>query len=456
MNRSDRAETLKPPTHSFQRNPVPGVEAAANVPLDSAALTAAYDTIRATTEALAKPLSPEDQGLQSMENASPTKWHLAHVTWYFETFVLTGHPGRDGETYKPFHPDFAFLFNSYYNRIGPMFSRPHRGMLSRPSVSEVLDYRSAIDDAMRGLLASERLGDDVERRGLIELGLHHEQQHQELILTDIKHALSANPMLPAYCPPRPLSNPPGLSTHEWIEHGEELAWIRHQGNRFAFDNERPCHRVQLESFALGSRPVSCGEFQEFMADDGYERPELWLSEGWDTTQRQGWKAPGYWYRDEPTGSWQIQTLHGPRAVYGDEPVTHVSFYEADAYARWTGHRLPTESEWETAASSHEVHGNFVEEGFLNPRTAERRGKHESQLFGDVWEWTASPYVAYPGYRQPEGPVGEYNGKFMCNQFVLRGGSCVTPRSHMRHTYRNFFPGETRWQFSGLRLATDRR
>lgn len=432
------------------------VEAAANVPLDSDTLLARYDEVRAASEALAAPLSFEDQCLQSMEQASPTKWHLAHVTWYFETFVLADTPGSDGRGYRPFHPDFAFLFNSYYNSVGPMHARPRRGMLSRPSVPQIFEYRSVVDGEIRNLLSSGQLGEDTTRRGLLELGLHHEQQHQELILTDIKHALAANPTLPAYAPPRPLPRPAELSTHEWIEHPEQLAWIGHSGDRFAFDNERPRHRVFLEAFALGSRPISCGEFLEFIDDGGYASPEFWLSEGWDVVRHEGWRAPGYWYRDEPDGPWQIQTLHGPRAVYGDEPVTHISFYEADAFARWAGCRLPTEAEWETAASDREIEGNFVEQGFLNPRTRAERTAREQQLFGDVWEWTASPYVAYPGYRPPEGPVGEYNGKFMCNQQVLRGGSCVTPRSHIRHTYRNFFQADARWQFSGIRLAKDLR
>ena len=432
------------------------VEAAASAPLACGALLPKYAEIRRATEALAAPLSPEDQGLQSMEQASPTKWHLAHVTWYFETFILAGTEGETGGTYEPFHPEFTFLFNSYYNSVGPMHARPERGMLSRPSASEVLAYREAGDEAIHHLLTSGRLDDDEERRGLLELGLHHEQQHQELILTDIKHALSANPMLPAYSQPRPLANPPGLEPHEWVAHGEGLAWTGHAGERFAFDNERPHHRVHLEPHALGSRPISCGEYLEFIEDGAYDRPELWLSEGWERIREAGWLAPGYWFRAQRDEPWQVQTLHGPRAVFEGEPVTHVSFYEADAFARWAGCRLPTEAEWETAATGREIAGNFVESGYLHPRAAASSGEGEQQLYGDVWEWTASPYVAYPGYQAPEGPVGEYNGKFMCNQLVLRGGSCATPRSHIRPSYRNFFPAETRWQFSGIRLAKDLR
>ncbi|MDP6979225.1 MAG: ergothioneine biosynthesis protein EgtB, partial [Myxococcota bacterium] len=430
------------------------VEAAARVPLDCKSLLPAYETVRAATESLAAPLSPEDQCLQSMVMTSPTKWHLAHVTWYFETFILMGTEGMHGGGYKPFHPDFAFLFNSYYNSVGPMHARPQRGMLSRPTAAEVLAYREVVDAEIHSLLVSGRIDDDPERRGLLQLGLHHEQQHQELILTDIKHALYANPMLPAYCPPRPLPNPPALTSHEWVQYPEGLVSIGHEGDRFAFDNERPRHRVHLEAYALGSRPISCGEYLDFMEDDGYARVELWLSEGWDTIRSEGWNAPGYWFRRSDDEPWQVQTLHGPRGVFADEPVTHVSFYEADAFARWAGSRLPTEAEWETAATGHPIEGNFVERGYLHPRSAEANGDGEHQLYGDVWEWTASPYVAYPGFRAPEGPVGEYNGKFMCNQLVLRGGSCATAQSHMRPSYRNFFQAETRWQFSGIRLAQD--
>jgi ergothioneine biosynthesis protein EgtB len=304
------------------------------------------------------------------------------------------------------------------------------------------------------------------------LGLHHEQQHQELVLTDIKHAFSCNPLRPAYRTPRPRPNPPALSAHEWFEHDGGLAEVGHTGDRFGFDNERPAHTVYLEPFLLGSRPISCGEYQEFMDDRGYERPELWLADGWDVVRRERWRAPAYWSRTDAdanadtdadtdmatrgdTAGWEILTLHGARPLYADEPVTHVSYFEADAYARWAGHRLPTECEWEVAARGRAIDGNFLESDVLHPRAAEARPNDESQLFGDVWEWTASPYVAYPGYRPPAGPVGEYNGKFMCNQLVLRGGSCVTPRSHIRASYRNFFQPETRWQFSGVRLATDR-
>jgi ergothioneine biosynthesis protein EgtB len=426
------------------------VEASALQPLAAGELSTRYSQVRAASVKLAEPLSVEDQCLQSMEFASPTKWHLAHTTWYFETFVLAAvDPG-----YAPFDPHFGFLFNSYYQTVGSMHARPQRGLLSRPSVDEVMTYRDFVDRAVHEALAGGRLDANRELRGLLELGLHHEQQHQELMLTDIKHAFWANPLRPTYLPSRPRSNPPALEPHGWVAHPEGLRHIGHGGGRFGFDNERPRHATYQREFALGSRPVSCGEFLEFIEDRGYLRPELWLSDGWDWLQRDGLQAPGYWERLEEPGGWKLLTLHGTRPLYPDEPVTHVSFFEADAYARWAGQRLPTEAEWEIAASGQPVEGNFVESGILHPRTAAGGPSAEGQLFGDVWEWTASPYVAYPGYRAPAGPVGEYNAKFMCNQQVLRGGSCATPRSHMRASYRNFFQPEARWQFSGIRLARD--
>ena len=442
-----KKRTLSPFDAIPSGQPDPSVEAPTTRPLASSELTLRYAEVRAASEALAAPLSPEDQSLQSVEFASPTKWHLAHTTWYFETFVLASQDG-----YAPFHPRFGFLFNSYYHTVGAMHARAERGLLSRPSLDEVMAYRHHVDIAVQEALASGHL--DHETRGLLELGLHHEQQHQELILTDIKHAFSGNPLRPAYLPSRPRPNPPPLAPLTWFDHKAGLREIGHEGHRFAFDNEGPRHLVHLGAFALASRPVSCGELLAFIEDGGYERPELWLSDGWDAVQEEGWRAPAYWEREAPDGAWQIFTLHGARAVYPDEPATHVSFFEADAYARWTGWRLPSEAEWEVAAEGRPVVGNFVESGVLHPRTSEAVEGAESQLFGDVWEWMASPYVAYPGYRAPEGPVGEYNGKFMCNQMVLRGGSCATPASHVRASYRNFFQAESRWQFSGIRLARD--
>jgi ergothioneine biosynthesis protein EgtB len=436
------------------------VEASATRPLEAGELSERYAEARAATENLAAPLSAEDQCLQSGDFASPTKWHLAHTTWYFETFILAGLAARRGQSFEPFHPRFGYLFNSYYHTVGSMHARPERGLLSRPGLDEVMAYRRHVDEAIRSELAASDVESEV--RGLLELGIHHEQQHQELILTDIKHAFSGNSMRPAYRSPRPRANPPPLAPLEWFEREAGLHEIGHSGDRFAFDNERPRHKTHLEAWALASRPVSCGEFLAFMEDGGYERPELWLSDGWDALEREGLRAPGYWEREgdgdgsTAGGNWEVLTLHGPQRVYEDEPVTHVSFFEADAYARWSGSRLPTEAEWEVAAEGRTVDGNFAESGVLHPRTSKADADGESQLFGDVWEWTASPYVAYPGYRAPEGPVGEYNGKFMCNQLVLRGGSCATPRSHLRPSYRNFFPPEARWQFSGIRLARDIR
>ncbi len=428
----------------------PRVEASAAVPLECPELSQRFQAVRAATEKLAAPLSPEDQCLQSMDAASPTKWHLAHTTWYFETFILTTLAQRDGVNYAPFHPRYGYLFNSYYHTVGNMHARPQRGLLSRPTVDEVMAYRQHVNDAVQDALAHDRL--DVELRGLLELGIHHEQQHQELILTDIKHAFSCNPLRPAYLASRPRPNPPALAPLAWHAHEGGVQEIGHSGDRFAFDNERPRHRLWVEPWELASRPVSCGEYRAFMDDGGYARADLWLSDGWDTLQREGWQAPGYWER--AGDDWEILTLHGPRGVYADEPVTHLSFFEADAYARWAGARLPTEAEWELSAGDLPVAGNFVESGVLHPRACDASPEHEAQLYGDVWEWTSSPYVAYPGYRAPAGPVGEYNGKFMCNQIVLRGGSCATPQSHVRASYRNFFQAEARWQFSGMRLARD--
>ncbi len=438
---SSRVEDREP----GRDNEAPAALATARCPLDASALTERYREVRAATESLAAPLSPEDQGLQSMPAASPTKWHLAHTTWYFETFVLS----ELDAGYTAFHPRYRYLFNSYYQGVGPAHARPNRGLLSRPPLDEVMDYRRHVDEVVESALSNGELDRDL--RGLLELGLHHEQQHQELILTDIKHAFGCNPLRPQYRAPRPRSNPPPLAPLRWIEHTGGLHEIGHAGDGFAFDNEQPRHAVQLRNYLLASRPVSCGEFLAFIDDDGYRRADLWLSDGWDLLQQEAWHAPAYWERSDD--GWQLLTLHGLRSLYPDEPVAHVSYYEADAYARWAGSRLPTEAEWEVAAAPHPVQGNFVESGVLHPRAA-RDTDAEAQLFGDVWEWTASPYVPYPGYHTPAGVVGEYNGKFMCNQMVLRGGSCVTPRAHVRTSYRNFFPPEARWQWSGIRLAAD--
>ena len=412
----------------------------------AAELARRFREVRAATRALAAPLGAEDCAIQSMPDASPVKWHLAHTTWFFETFILA--PRSPGE--PPFDPAFRVLFNSYYNAVGERHPRPQRGLLSRPPLERVLAYRDAVEQRMLALLAGPL---DEPTRALVELGLNHEQQHQELILTDLKHMLSCNPLRPAYQKTWPLT-PVQPAPSAWVAFGEGLREIGHAGAGFAFDNEGPRHRVWLDAFELASHPVTNGQFLAFIEDGGYGRPELWLSAGWDTVVARGWQAPGYWERRD--GGWHTFTLHGMVPVERNTPVCHVSFYEAEAFARWAGARLPTEAEWEHAAAALEVEGNFLESGALHPLAtrATPRATPLSQMFGDVWEWTRSDYAPYPGFRAAAGAVGEYNGKFMCNQYVLRGGSCATPASHVRASYRNFFPAEARWQFSGLRLARD--
>jgi len=394
---------------------------------------ARYAAIRAQTRTLAAPLSAEDCALQSMPDASPVKWHLGHTTWFFETFVLE----RALPKFEPFRPEFRTLFNSYYVGVGPRHPRPERGLLSRPSLAEVLAYRESVDERMQQVLQERRLPE------LVELGLQHEQQHQELILTDVKHLLSRNPLRPSYSQNK-LSASPATPPHavRFLPFPEGVRQIGHEGDGFAFDNEAPRHRVYLRPYAVADRLVTNREYQEFIADGGYDRPELWLSEGWDVRQTLGWCAPLYW------GDGGHFTLQGPRPLAPDEPVVHVSFFEAEAYARWAGARLPGEAEWEIAAEAAPRSGNFLESARLHPAPG------APQFFGDAWEWTTSTYGPYPGFRVAEGAVGEYNGKFMVNQYVLRGGSCATPVSHIRHTYRNFFPAAARWQFSGIRLARD--
>ena len=405
-----------------------------------------FETVRARTEALAAPLSPEDCALQSMPDASPVKWHLGHTTWFFETFVLA----QFAADYRAFEPAFRVLFNSYYNAVGEKHPRPERGLLSRPDFATVIAYRMHVDEAMRALFAQE-LEDDAA--ALIELGVNHEEQHQELVLTDVKHLLSRNPLRPAYEARWPLSSvkPAPLA---WRRFDGGLTTIGHRGNGFAFDNEGPSHRVFIAPYELASRPVTHGEFAAFIADGGYRRPELWLSLGFDTVQTHRWHAPLYW--EERDGRWWTFTLRGMAEIDPHAPVCHVSYFEADAYARWAGARLPTEFEWELAARDVAPHGNFVDSGVLHPLPSNGAddGGALQQLYGDVWEWTSSSYAPYPGFRPAEGAVGEYNGKFMCNQYVLRGGSCATPAAHIRATYRNFFPPEAQWQFSGIRLARD--
>jgi ergothioneine biosynthesis protein EgtB len=406
-----------------------------------------YRSIRRMTERLAEPLSAEDCQVQSMPEASPVKWHLAHTSWFFETFVLTPHaPG-----YHVFHPSYSYLYNSYYNAVGDRVPRPRRGLMTRPSLAEVSAYRATVDQAMERYLESVGQAPPETVAAVIELGLNHEQQHQELILTDIKHALAQNPLRPSYR--AGLAVPLNFEARpmEWTYFPGGLQWIGHDGQGFAFDNEGPRHRVYLEPFQFGSRLVTAGEYLAFLEDGGYARPELWLSDGWNTVQTQQWKAPLYWECID--GDWWVMTLGGFRRLTAAEPVGHVSFYEAEAFARWVGARLPTEWEWEWVTSRLELEGHFLESGQFHPQAAPV-GAGIAQCFGDLWEWTQSPYTPYPGFRPSAGALGEYNAKFMCNQFVLRGGSCATPASHIRATYRNFFPPEARWQFTGIRLAQD--
>lgn len=392
--------------------------------------------VRRATAALCAPLAIEDHVVQSMPDASPAKWHLAHTTWFFETFVLERwRPG-----FRPYHAAFRALFNSYYVAVGPRAARPERGLVTRPTVAEVHAYRAAVDAQL-----DELLRDPAQARpevlAVAELGLHHEQQHQELILTDLLHAFSRNPLEPAYRPDPPPPASPGAA--RFVAHEGGRRRVGHAGAGFAFDNEGPAHDVLLAPFELSSRLVTAGEYAGFVEDGGYRRPELWLSDGFAAVEGGGWTAPLYWARDGQ--GWTRFTLHGRVPLDPAAPVAHLSFYEADAYARWAGARLPTEHEWEVAVAGAPVEGQFVEDGPLAPVRADGP-------FGAVWCWTASPYVGYPGYRPARGALGEYNGKFMANQLVLRGGSCLSPRSHLRATYRNFFPPAARWQMAGLRLA----
>ncbi len=378
-----------------------------------------FKIVRSRTEELAAPLSAEDQTVQSMPDASPTKWHLAHTTWFFETFVLRPH----AKDYRVFDPAFEYLFNSYYEAVGPRHPRPQRGLITRPGVEEVLAYRRHVTAAMLDFLQTDHVAGD-----LVELGLHHEQQHQELILMDIKHALSMNPLRPAYRSVQAMTaRVPAILG--WREFEGGLVETGHGGQGFAFDNEGPRHRSWLDAFAIALRPVNCGEYIAFMEDGGYQRPEFWLSAGWDCVNQRSWDSPLYWEKKD--GVWHVFTLSGLEPVDPSRPVCHVSAFEAAAYAKWAGKRLPREAEWEIAAEA--VQGT-----------------------GEVWEWTASPYVAYPGYREPAGAIGEYNGKFMASQMVLRGGCAATPAGHVRPTYRNFFPPDARWMFGGIRLAEDLR
>jgi ergothioneine biosynthesis protein EgtB len=416
-------------------------------------LAAQFTQVREQSESLAAELSAEDCMVQSMPDASPTKWHLAHTTWFWETFLLTPHL----KGYKPLNAEYRTLFNSYYNAVGDRPQRDMRGVFSRPSLDDVYAYRQYVDQFMLQLLHHD-LPDELA--AVVTLGLNHEQQHQELIVTDIKHALWSNTLRPAYSELRMTENGRGTAKQQWLEYGEGLFHIGHDGEGFAFDNERPRHKTYIEDFQIASRLISNAEYMQFMLDGGYRRAELWLSEAWETVRAQGWRAPLYWERNDKDDIWLNYTAQGMRPVDLDEPVCHVSYFEADAFARWAGDRLPTEAEWEIAAAkpAENIAGNFLESGNFHPQSASHEDRDPDkvlqQMFGDCWEWTRSAYEPYPGYKPATGALGEYNGKFMCNQYVLRGGSCATPQSHIRATYRNFFPAHTRWQFSGIRLAKD--
>jgi len=402
-----------------------------------------YAQVRARSERLCEPLATEDYVIQSMEDVSPPKWHLAHTSWFFENFILKPyHPN-----YREFHPKFNYLFNSYYETVGARHPRAQRGLLSRPTVEQVYDYRRHVDRAM----ADFPLDDQAEAAPLLELGLNHEQQHQELLLTDLKHVLATNPLQPVYRDRSAVSaQGPPLS---WIDYPGGVRSIGASGDAFCFDNEGPRHEVLLQPFSLASRLVTNAEYLAFIEDGGYRQPRLWLSLGWAAVQERHWESPLYWSRIDD-GQWIEFTLAGPRPVDPAAPVSHVSFFEADAFAAWSDARLPTEAEWETASLAEPSEtlssGNFADAELFAAQPA--RDEAPAQLFGDLWEWTADPYTPYPGYRAASGAVGEYNGKFMCGQYVLRGGSCATPLDHIRPTYRNFFAPDARWQFSGIRLA----
>jgi ergothioneine biosynthesis protein EgtB len=421
----------------------------------AADLSARFHEVRNFTTLLCEGLVPEDCVVQSMPEVSPTKWHLAHTTWFFETFILK----KWIAGYQPVIPEYAYLFNSYYNAAGDMHRRDLRGLISRPTVDETKQYRASVDSHVGNLLAEADEETLVELAPLITLGIHHEQQHQELLITDIKHVFAQNPLHPVYRqreadPPEP--DKIDIARMDVIEFDEAIVEIGHEGSGFSYDNEGPRHRALVPAFSLANRLVTNGEYLRFMEDNGYERPEFWLSLGWTTVNEQRWRAPLYWEKQD--GRWCNFTLSGFRPIDEKEPVTHVSYFEADAFANWAGARLPTEFEWEHSAVNVNIHidGNFVESNRFHPRPLKQppQDQHLQQMFGDAWEWTRSAYSPYPGYRAAPGALGEYNGKFMCNQYVLRGGSCATSRTHIRKTYRNFFQPDKRWQFTGIRLARD--
>jgi ergothioneine biosynthesis protein EgtB len=412
----------------------------------SASLADRYAAVRHQTATLAAPLETEDYVVSSMPDVSPTKWHLAHTSWFFETFVLAPFDER----YVTPNPKYAFLFNSYYVQAGERHCRAQRGLVTRPTVAEVFAYRAHVDAAMTSLI--DHIAGDAAHPAyaVIELGLHHEQQHQELLLTDIKHVFWTNPMRPAYSP-RPRGDRQNVESAGWKHIAAGIHRIGHDGGGFSFDNESPSHRVFVDDFKIADRLVTNGDYLAFIEDRGYHRPELWLSNGWATIRDGNWEGPLYW--EKAADGWTEFSLAGVHPVDPREPVCHVSYYEADAFARWAGARLPTEPEWEIAARDEPVDGAFVEARNFHPSPAPQRDGLR-QLYGDVWQWTQSAYTAYPGYQPAAGAIGEYNGKWMSDQWVLRGASCATPRSHARLTYRNFFPSDARWQFMGIRLASN--
>ena len=406
-----------------------------------------YDNVRNFSEKLCEPLETEDYVIQSMPDVSPTKWHLGHTSWFFEAFVL----GNADKNYKSLHPLYTYLFNSYYVQIGERWLRAHRGLLSRPTVKQVYAYRKFVNENVREFIINCDENTFTKFAPIIEIGLNHEQQHQELLLTDIKHVLSLNPLNPVYAEQKFIKSERATDIN-WINFDSGVFEIGFEGDGFSYDNEGPKHKEYLNSFAIADKLITNRGYIEFIEDGGYKNAALWLSDGWAMVETEKWKAPLYW--ENRDGEWWNFTLNGFRKVAAEEPVCHISHYEADAFARWKDARLPTEAEWEVAAGNLPYKGNFVEDKNYHPIALEKTKDGLNQMYGDVWEWTQSAYSPYPGYKPLPGALGEYNGKFMSNQMVLRGGSCATSQSHIRNTYRNFFPSHSRWQFTGIRLAKD--
>ncbi|MEX0722450.1 MAG: ergothioneine biosynthesis protein EgtB [Gracilimonas sp.] len=404
-----------------------------------------FKTVRSFTEKITEPLEIEDYVVQVTENASPAKWHLAHTTWFFETFLLE----KEVKDYDPVHPQYSYLFNSYYLQTGVPHCRARRGNISRPTVKQVFEYRKSINEHVIDLIRSATEEQYKKWAPIIEIGIHHEQQHQELLMTDLKYMFAQNPLNIAY---KKVDRPRVESIPElsWSSFKEGVFEVGHKGDGFGYDNEFPRHKTYIHDFELANRLVTNGEYIEFIESGAYGEPQWWLDEGFSTIRDEGWQAPLHWQRKE--GEWCQFTLSGMEKVDPNEPVAHVSYFEADAYARWKGFRLPTEQEWEVATESLKVEGNFVDAGYLHPAALQTEEEGLQQMFGEVWQWTQSSYAPYPGYKPLPGALGEYNGKFMCNQYVLRGGSCATSKLHFRKTYRNFFHTNERWQFTGIRLA----